>query len=146
MALTSHSSWLRAQRLAHGWSIAEMARQLHKAAKNANDNTVASAAIMTSYVRRWEQGKIAPTERYRLHYCTVLGIPFDQYGPEGSLSHQASPGEPLRRRDPDLLEFSPEESAGYVIVVIPEGGQVVINITTTTSNPPTPSEKAQSAM
>jgi hypothetical protein len=36
---------------------------------------IVSAAIMTTYVRRWERGTVAPTERYRLLCCTVLGVP-----------------------------------------------------------------------
>jgi hypothetical protein len=67
--------WLRVQRLAQGWSIAEMGRQLCTAAKQTDDYTIASAAIMASYVRRWEGGKFVPTERYQLRYCTVLGLP-----------------------------------------------------------------------
>jgi hypothetical protein len=47
-----------------------MARQLHKAAKAASDNTVTSMSVMTTYVRRWEAGKITPTERYG---CTTAG-------------------------------------------------------------------------
>jgi tetratricopeptide (TPR) repeat protein len=84
--LTNLSTWLREQRLAHSWSVAEMGRQLHRAAKATDDHTVPSTAILTSYVRRWEAGKIGLTERYRLHYCTALGIPPAQFGP-----HQPQP-------------------------------------------------------
>jgi transcriptional regulator with XRE-family HTH domain/tetratricopeptide (TPR) repeat protein len=86
------SSWLREQRLAHGWSVAEMGRQLHRGAKATGDRTVPRTAILASYVRRWEAGKIGLTERYRLHYCTALGIPPADFGP-GPPTHDA-PGEP----------------------------------------------------
>jgi transcriptional regulator with XRE-family HTH domain len=74
-------SWLREQRLAHSWSAAEMARQLQQAAKATGDHTVTSAAILATYVRRWEAGRMGITERYRLHYCTALGIQLDDFGP-----------------------------------------------------------------
>jgi transcriptional regulator with XRE-family HTH domain len=73
--------WLREQRLAAGWSIAEMGRQLQQAAKATGDHTVPGTAILASYVRRWEAGKIGLTERYRLHYCAALGIQPGQFGP-----------------------------------------------------------------
>jgi hypothetical protein len=75
------SVWLREQRLARSWSMAEMGRQLQHAAKANNDHTVPSTAILASYVRRWEAGKFGLTERYRLHYCTALGIRPSQFGP-----------------------------------------------------------------
>jgi tetratricopeptide (TPR) repeat protein len=81
--LPTLSTWLREQRLAHGWNVAEMGRQIQHAARTSNDHTVPSAAILASYVRRWETAKIAPTERYRLHYCRALGIQPADFGPPG---------------------------------------------------------------
>ncbi|HEV2376188.1 MAG TPA: hypothetical protein VGS19_28965 [Streptosporangiaceae bacterium] len=78
--LGSLSSWLREQRLARAWSVAEMGRQLQQAAKANADHTVPRTSILASYIRRWEGGVIAPTERYRLHYCTALGIPPARFG------------------------------------------------------------------
>lgn len=75
------SAWLQEQRLARGWTVAEMGRQLQQAARAGNDHTVPRTAILASYVRRWETGKIGLTERYRLHYCTALGIQPGQLGP-----------------------------------------------------------------
>lgn len=83
--LDTLTAWLREQRLARGWSVAEMGRQLQQAAKTTGDHTVPRTAILTSYVRRWEAGKIGLTERYRLHYCTAFGIPPTQFG--GGLPH-----------------------------------------------------------
>jgi transcriptional regulator with XRE-family HTH domain/tetratricopeptide (TPR) repeat protein len=74
-------AWLRDQRLARGWSKAEMSRQLHRAAKAKDDYTVPSTAILASYVRRWETNQHDLTERYRLLYCTALGITPSQFGP-----------------------------------------------------------------
>lgn len=75
-------TWLHERRLARGWSVAEMGRQLHRAAKATGDNTVPSTAILASYVRRWEAGKIGITERYKLHYCAALGLSPTQFGPQ----------------------------------------------------------------
>jgi transcriptional regulator with XRE-family HTH domain len=75
------SAWLREQRLARGWSVAEMGRQLQKAAKTSGDHTVPRTAILASYVRRWEADRIGVTERYRLHYCAAFGIAPNQFGP-----------------------------------------------------------------
>jgi transcriptional regulator with XRE-family HTH domain len=80
------STWLREQRLAHGWSVAEMGRQLHLAARQTGDHTVPRTAILASYVRRWEGGKIGLTERYRLHYCAALSLSPAQFDPQRSCS------------------------------------------------------------
>jgi hypothetical protein len=79
--LDALSAWLREQRLSRGWSKAEMGRQIQRAARASNDHTVPSAAILASYVRRWEAAQIAPTERYQLHYCKALGIQPADFGP-----------------------------------------------------------------
>lgn len=81
-------AWLRDQRLARGWSVAEMGRQLTRAAKATGDHTVPRTAILASYVRRWESGKIGLTERYQLHYATALGFPPAQFGPQQPQARQ----------------------------------------------------------
>jgi tetratricopeptide (TPR) repeat protein len=58
-----------------------MGRQLRQAAKATGDRAVTSAAILATYVRRWEAGRMGLSERYRLHYCTALGIQPDDFGP-----------------------------------------------------------------
>ncbi len=78
------NAWLREQRLARGWSVAEMGRQLCNAAKASGDHTVPRTAILSSYVRRWEGGKIGLTERYRLHYCAALRLSPAQFGAQRS--------------------------------------------------------------
>jgi hypothetical protein len=75
------SAWLREQRLAHSWSVAEMGRQLQHAAKTTRDHTVPSAATLAAYIRRWETGRSGITERYRLHYCTAFGLQPAGFGP-----------------------------------------------------------------
>ena len=126
------TAWLREQRLARGWSVAEMGRQLQQAAKTAGDHTVPRTAILTSYVRRWEAGKIGLTERYRLHYCTAFGIPPAQFGagqphahssqPVGSAAGAASPNADTARivtpsdvqvRDGNNAPGEPGEPSGY---------------------------------
>jgi hypothetical protein len=57
------SGWLREQRLARGWSMAEMGRQLQQAARTSKDHTVPPTAVLTSYVRRWKRAVIDWTRR-----------------------------------------------------------------------------------
>jgi hypothetical protein len=98
-----------------------MARQLHRVAKASGDNSVTSMSIITTYVRRWESGKVAPTERYRLHYCSALRIAPGQFGPDG-----APPDGEGRAESAGQLD----ETAGYVIVVIPRDcRRIVIDMT-----------------
>jgi tetratricopeptide (TPR) repeat protein len=89
--LDSLTAWLREQRLARGWSITEMGRQLQQAAKTAGDHTVPGTAILASYVRRWEAGKIGITERYRLHYCAAFAIPPARFGTRQSSTYLSEP-------------------------------------------------------
>jgi hypothetical protein len=97
-----------------------MARRLHRVAKAADDNTVTSTSIMTTYVRRWEAGKIAPTERYRLHYCSALCIGPTEFGVGGTALQGEGTGKSVIQ----------SETAGYVIVVIPWGSRrIVIEVT-----------------
>src|SRR5258708_15112299 len=102
------STWLREQRLARGWSVAEMGRQLQQAAKASNDHTVPRTAILASYVRRWEAGKFGLTERYRLHYCTALGIQPSQFGPSQ-----------LQTQQPELASTSVGTTCGNVVAASP---------------------------
>jgi transcriptional regulator with XRE-family HTH domain/tetratricopeptide (TPR) repeat protein len=102
--------WLREQRHAHGWSADEMARRLHRAAKANDDTALPPSSTLAAYIRRWERGTTAPTERYRLHYCTALGIPPAQFGPG---QDQNEPEEPADNRSgflpgiPDALRPRP---------------------------------------
>ena len=73
-------AWLRDQRQARGWPIPEMARQLRQSAKATGDALPGSSGLHRN-IRRWESGKGSLSERYKLHYCSVLGIPPAQFGP-----------------------------------------------------------------
>jgi hypothetical protein len=44
-----------------------MARRLRRAGQATGDAHLPATAILATYIRRWEHGKIAPTERYRLN-------------------------------------------------------------------------------
>jgi transcriptional regulator with XRE-family HTH domain len=91
--------WLRDQRQARGWSAAEMARRIQRASRAAGDTTT-SGAILATYIRRWERGLIAPTERYALHCAQALGISPAQFGPPqphmSSRSRRMPPALPSR--------------------------------------------------
>jgi transcriptional regulator with XRE-family HTH domain len=82
--------WLRGQRLARGWAVADMARHLRHAGKETGDNHLPGTATLAAYIRRWERGVIAPSERYQLLYGAALGIPPGEFGP--GQSHQRPPG------------------------------------------------------
>jgi transcriptional regulator with XRE-family HTH domain len=74
-------AWLRQQREARGWPRAEMARRLVQAGHNAGDTAMPSASSMLHNIHRWErEGGIS--ERHKLHYCRVLGIPPASSAPE----------------------------------------------------------------
>lgn len=81
-----------------------MGRQLQQAARVGNDHTVPRTAILASYVRRWEAGKIGLTERYRLHYCTALGVRPSQFGPSQPELVSTVHGTPDMRPGTDVLD------------------------------------------
>jgi hypothetical protein len=56
-----------------------MARQLIQAGRSKGD-TLPGADSMCHNIHRWERGQGGLTERYKLHYCTVLGISPAQFG------------------------------------------------------------------
>jgi transcriptional regulator with XRE-family HTH domain len=74
------SGWLRARRQACGWNVPEMARQLREAAKATGDRAVPGNKAVCSYIRRWERDQVAPSERYKLHYCKAFGITPAEFG------------------------------------------------------------------
>jgi transcriptional regulator with XRE-family HTH domain len=69
------SAWLRRERQRRGWSQAEMARRLIKAAEANGDHTMPGIDHVLSNLYRWERGTVAPGERYRLFFCHALGMP-----------------------------------------------------------------------
>jgi hypothetical protein len=73
------AAWLRQQREDRGWSKAEMARRLVRAAHAANDTAVPELSGMLHNIHRWErEGGIS--ERHKLHYCRAFGIHPGQFG------------------------------------------------------------------
>jgi hypothetical protein len=124
-------AWLRAQRIARKWTIAEMGRQLQQTARAGGDHTVPSCATLAAYVRRWEKGKIGLTERYRLHYCAAFAIAAGQFGPEPTppLAQESSPPPLIQDGVPAAGTPTVDVSeAGCVVVVIPRCQQIVIDI------------------
>jgi transcriptional regulator with XRE-family HTH domain len=82
-------AWLRRQREDRGWARREMARRLIDAGHAAGDKAMPAIDSMTTYIRRWEQGKYGLTERYQLYYCAALGLDpsqFGQHSPAPSMS------------------------------------------------------------
>jgi hypothetical protein len=75
----ARGQWLREQRQARGWNIPEMCRQLRRAADSAGDRLPGNDALITM-VRRWEKDNGGVSERYRLYFCRVFGIPPGQFG------------------------------------------------------------------
>ena len=96
--LTELGTWLRQQREARGWARREMARRLIQAAQAAGDKSVPGIDGMCHNIRRWERGHSDLTERYKLYYCTALGIAPDQFG--------TAPPSQTRGRDGGLRVYS----------------------------------------
>jgi hypothetical protein len=110
--------------------VARPRGRLHRAAKAAGDNAVPSVAILTSYIRRWEKDKVGLTERYQFPYCVVLGIPLDEFGPGYA-------PQPAREDAPPPVHGGVPAAgipvvgvgdAGCVVVVVPHGQQIVIDL------------------
>jgi tetratricopeptide (TPR) repeat protein len=74
-------AWLRQQREARGLTRPEMARQLIRAGQAKGDKSMPGADSMCHNIYRWERGADGLSERYRLCYCQVLGIPPSHFGP-----------------------------------------------------------------
>jgi len=66
-------AWLRSQRQAHGWDVPEMARRL-AAAAGSNRGGLPDHDGLVHYIRRWERGAIALSERYWLLYKRALAL------------------------------------------------------------------------
>lgn len=120
-------SWLRTQRLTRKWPAFEMARQLQQAAKASGDSTV-SLAIMASYIRRWEADRMGITERYRLHYCTVLDIPPRQFGPPHLWPQEGESSPPPRQTSPTPGHATTPCNIHVITLIIPSGTDITINL------------------
>jgi transcriptional regulator with XRE-family HTH domain len=65
---------LRDERRARGWDRPEMARRLADALTGPR----VDHESLVSYVKRWEPGKVAVSERYRLAYARAFGLDVEQ--------------------------------------------------------------------
>lgn len=74
-----YGQWLREQRQARGWATSDVARRLRAAAASAGDRLPSNKTLVVM-VYRWEDDRSGISERYRLHYCRVLGIPVSEFG------------------------------------------------------------------
>jgi hypothetical protein len=79
---TELGAWLREQRESRGWTRPEMARQLIKAGHAKGDHSMPGLDSMCHNIYRWERGADGVSDRYRLLYCQVFGIPPSNFGPE----------------------------------------------------------------
>jgi transcriptional regulator with XRE-family HTH domain len=75
--------WLRRQREQRSWTRTEMARRLIKVAQVSGDTAMPAAHDVAASIYRWERGTVNPSDRYRLYYCHVLGIPPGRFGDPG---------------------------------------------------------------
>ena len=108
--------WLRRQREHRSWTRNDMARQLIRAAHAAGDAAMPAAEDVAASIYRRERGTISPSDRYRLYYCHVLGIPPDRFGDPG---------------------YDPAQDTPRVIITIslPEGTDTRIRLTSTDAQP-----------
>jgi transcriptional regulator with XRE-family HTH domain len=104
--------WLRQQREQRSWTRTEMARRLIKVAQVSGDTAMPAATDVAASIYRWERGTVSPSDRYRLYYCHVLGIPPDRFG------------------DP---AYDPDQDIPRVIITIslPEGTDAQLRLTST---------------
>jgi hypothetical protein len=73
--------WLRQQREARGWTRPDMARRLIQAGHAKGDTSMPGVDSMCHNIYRWERGADGLSERYKLCYCQIFGIPPSRFGP-----------------------------------------------------------------
>lgn len=74
-----YGQWLREQRQARGWAAPDLVRRLRAAAAAAGDRLPGNETLLVM-VYRWEDDRGGISERYRLHYCRVFGVPVCEFG------------------------------------------------------------------
>jgi hypothetical protein len=84
-------AWLREQRETRGWTRPEMARRLIQAGHAKGDHSMPGLDSMCHNLYRWERGADGVSDRYKLTYCQILGIPPSHFGPAPPDSHHATP-------------------------------------------------------
>jgi hypothetical protein len=89
-----NGGWLREQRQARRWDVAEMARRLADAAKDSRGD-LPDHECLVRYIRRWESGS-GVSERYRLYPLPTPNL--------GEASRELFPWQALKEA---LAEISP---------------------------------------
>jgi DNA-binding transcriptional regulator YhcF (GntR family) len=70
---TRAGMWLLEQRLARGWTKAEMARRMHPAV-SVSDSKVPRVSSIVRGLGGWERGEHYPRDSWRAVLCQVLGV------------------------------------------------------------------------
>ena len=107
---TELGAWLRQQREARGWPRPEMARLLINAAQARGDTSLPGLDSICHNIYRWERGTDGLSDRYKLYYCQVLGIPPSHFGPGHPEIQQAAtptPGAIVLASAPGLPAVAP---------------------------------------
>ena len=66
---------LRAERARRGWNRPDMARALQNALDEAGERQYPDLEDLAGYVKRWENGKVGISRRYRAAYSRAFGMP-----------------------------------------------------------------------
>jgi hypothetical protein len=96
-------AWLREQRETRGLTRPDMARRLIEAGRAKGDNMPGLDSLCHN-IYRWERGADGLSERYKLCYCLIFGIPPSQFGP-GTTEDQErqTPGPAIAASPPGAL-------------------------------------------
>jgi hypothetical protein len=100
--------WLRSQRQARDWDVPQMARELASAAGH-NRSGLPDHDGLVHYIRRWERGAIALSERYWLLYKRALGLTEGTAGGgalDDMLDDLAGQDGQIGERTPAIIELS----------------------------------------
>lgn len=74
-----HGAWLRSQRQARDWNVAQMRTRLRLAASR-NGDTLPGNDVLGVMIRQWEAGFSPVPLRYHSHYCRALSVSPDEFG------------------------------------------------------------------
>ena len=111
---------LRAWRLSRHWAVPEMARQVRRAAGDAQDTHVAEPRALKAMIHKWERDAVEISERYMLLYCKVLGVTPEQLADGSSSPEQSSRS--LALATADVAEETVQTRGTFLI----EAGAVAI--------------------
>jgi len=115
---TELGTWLRQQREARGWTRPDMARRLIQAGHAKGDTSMPGADSMCHNIYRWERGADGLSERYKLCYSQILGIPPSHFGPgQPRNQYEAGqmPGTTAMRTATALPVVPPSAPAPYLV-------------------------------